>query len=361
MARPPSAVRPRRSRLTIAVTGAAGPLGGRLLTRLAAEKPRPQLVGLDTDVARVAGVDWRRCDVRDPTLRRCLEGVDVVVQLAIDRRADAALDERRTVNVKGTDNLLRAARAAGCRRVVLLTSAMVYGALPDNAVPLVEDSPLRAEADESLVGDWLEMERLAQLADDDAGGFEVVVVRPASLVGEVSDSMLPRLLEAPRLLAIRDAPAHWQLCHVDDAVEALAWAALGKVDGPLTVGCHGWLTQAEVERLSGLRSLVVPKAVAISTAERLHRVGVLPAPASELHYLAHPWVVGSERLVAAGWEPRWDNASALRDHLDRLGDRVGRSGTIGRKGATRAAAGATVAVVGTVAIARARARRRRRG
>jgi hypothetical protein len=101
--------------------------------------------------------------------------------------------------------------------------------------------------------------------------------------------------------------------------------------------------------------------MAFATAERLHRIGVLPSPASELHYLAHPWVIDSQRLRAAGWTPSWDNADALRAHLDALGDRAGRRlPRLQRKDATRAAAGATVALVGTVAIARARAARRRR-
>ena len=36
--------------------------------------------------------------------------------------------------------MLTAAAAAGVHRVVLCTSAMVYGALPDNDVPLAEDA-----------------------------------------------------------------------------------------------------------------------------------------------------------------------------------------------------------------------------
>jgi nucleoside-diphosphate-sugar epimerase len=188
------------------------------------------------------------------------------------------------------------------------------------------------------------------------------MVRPASVVGPVSDGLLPRLFEAPRLLALRDGDPRWQFCHVDDLVSALEWAALGRVDGVVSVGCDGWLTQREVEQVSGMRSIVVPSSLAFATAERLQRVGVLPAPASELHYLFNPWVVGSQQLRAAGWEPQWDNAGALRAHLDALGDRAGRGALarVQRRDATRAAAGATVAVVGALAIARTRAARRRR-
>ena len=84
--------------------------------------------------------------------------------------------------------------------------------------------------------------------------------------------------------------------------------------------------------------------IAYATAERLHRIGVLPAPASELRYLANPWVVGSQRLRAAGWEPGWTNEAALAAHLETAGDTPGRAvSRLQRKDATRAAAGAAVA------------------
>jgi nucleoside-diphosphate-sugar epimerase len=363
MATGKASVRAERIAPTVAATGARGEIGGRVVRRLVEGGQCKKVIGIDTARSEhvVPGVTWRRADVRDPALRSRFAGVHTVVHLATDRRPDAPAVERRTVNVRGTDTVLTAAAAAGVSRVVLLTSAMVYGAADTNPVPLPDDAPIRAEPDLSLVGDWVEMERLAAVTARAHPSVDIVSVRPASVVGPASDALLPRLFEAPRLLAIKDVEAHWQFCHVDDLADALVWAALGRVDGRLTVASAGWLSQEDVERISGLRSLVVPAAMAFGAAERLHRVGILPAPASELHYLAHPWVVGADRLTEAGWQAAWDNESALRAHLDELGDRAGRGlPRLQRKDATRAAAGATVALVGTVAIARARAARRRR-
>ena len=149
--------------------------------------------------------------------------------------------DRRALNVRGTDVLLTAAAAAGVRRLVLLTSAMVYGANPDNQVPLAEDAPLRAEPDLTLVGDWVEIERLATRAARAYPSLQVVRVRPASLVGAVSDAMLPRLFDAPRLLVIKGSRPRWQFCHVDDLVSALVLAADGTVTDAVTVAADGWL------------------------------------------------------------------------------------------------------------------------
>jgi nucleoside-diphosphate-sugar epimerase len=273
--------------------------------------------------------------------------------------------ERRAVNVRGTEVLLDAAAAAGVRRVVLLTSAMVYGAHPGNPVPLDEDAPVQTGLPDGLVGDWVAMERAAFEAAGGARPLDVTMIRPASLVGLVSDALLPGLFEAVRLLAIRDGRCRWQFCHTDDLIDAVVAAATGVVSGAVTVGADGWLEQAEVESLAGMRSVVLRQSVAFATAQRLHRIGALSSPSSDLHYLVHPWVVGAQRLRATGWTPRWDNEAALNEHLRLLGDRAGRSlVVVDRKDATRAAAGAaagagaTLAVIGSLALARARSRRR---
>lgn len=357
-------VRRRRSALTVGVTGAAGPLGGALIDRLAQCTPRPKVIALDTVRRHAPGATWRIADIGDPALAHRLAGIEVVVHLAVDRSPATPAADRRAVNVHGTETLLAAAAAAGVERVVVLTSAMVYGAHPANPVPLEEDAPLLMEATAGLVADWVAMERAALARVSTDPPFEVTVVRPASLVGPVTDALLPGLFEAVRLLGIRDADCHWQFCHVDDLLDALVAAALGQVNGAVTVGCEGWLTGDEVEAIAEMRSVVVPSSVAFATAERLHRVGALTSPSSDLHYLVHPWVVGSQRLRATGWVPRWTNEAALREHLRLLGDRAGRGLiVVDRKDATRAAAGAaagagaTLAVIGSFALARARRRR----
>jgi nucleoside-diphosphate-sugar epimerase len=338
----------------VAVTGAASWLGLATMRALLARDPAPRVIGLDTARASVPGVTWRTVDIGGDQLAAELAGADTVIHLATDRVPSTDVAIRRAVNVRGTERLLDAARCADVARVVLLTSAMVYGAAADNPVPLDEDAPLHADPGPGLVGDWLGMERAAAHHSHSGRPPEVTVVRPASLVGGQSTALLPGLFEAVRVLALRDARCLWQFCHVDDLVAALVAAASGTVSGVVTVGCEGYLEREQVERISGLHSVVVPHALARVTAERLHRVGAIASPAGDLEYLMHPWVIGAQRLRETGWTPRWTNERALADHLQRLGDRAGKSLLIvDRKDATRAATGATIALVGSLAIARA--------
>ncbi len=350
----------RRSAPTIAVTGAAGGLGRILAARLAANSAVGRVVAIDDHRSELAGVSWRVLDVRDPLIAERFSGVDTVVHLAVDTSVGSDRQARTALNVRGTQTVLTAAAAAAVKRVVLCTSAMVYGADADNPVPLEEDAPLRATEDGSLVSDLLEIERLAERAPRTHPGLSITVVRPAVVVGPDVDSVLTRHFEAPRLLVVRDSRPAWQFCHVDDLASALEYASLGLVEGIVTVGCEGWLHQEDVERLSGVRRIELPAPVAFGTAERLHRLGVIPAPASDLEYVTYPWVIPSTRLRAAGWRPMYDNLTAFHVLLQQAAGRHAiASRRLGRRDATIGAAGATVAILGTAAVVR-RARKRRR-
>jgi nucleoside-diphosphate-sugar epimerase len=344
----------------VAVTGAAAGIGHALTVRLAASPKVKRVIAIDGQRGDIAGVTWRVADVRDPALAGRLAGVDVVVHTDLDLAPDSDARQRRAFNVRGAQTVLTCAAAARVGRVILLTSAMVYGARPDNPVPLPEDAPLAAEADSSVAGDLLEIEQVARRSPRTNPGMAVTVVRPAALVGDAVDTLVTRHFEAPRLLTVKGCAPRWQFCHVDDLTSALEFAVAGGIDGQFTVGCDGWLEQDAVEQISGLKSIELPARLTFGTAQRLHRLGVTPAPAIDLRYVVYPWVTDGAALRSAGWRPRFGNAEALRVLLDQRHGHYAVAGRrIARKEATITAAGATVAVIGTAAIVR-RARRRHR-
>lgn len=371
MSTEPGAVRARRNAgagtgsagRTIAVVGAASGVGRLLAARLAAARDDiRRVVAIDTTRGDVDGVTWRVFDYTQPALVSRLSGCDTVVHAAVDLGVTDRPSDRSRRNIRGVQAVLTASAAAGVARVIVITSAMVYGATPDNPVPILEDAPLRATEDGALLSDLLQIEQLCMRSTNAHPGMAVTVVRPAMVVGPGVDTVLTRHFEAPRLLVVRGTEPAWQLCHLDDLASALELAAVAGLDGPLTVGCDGWLSQNEVEALSGRGRIELPGSFAYGTAERLHRLGITPAPASELHFVTNPWVVSSERLRAAGWRPEHDNATALEAMLEEIAGRHAvASRRIGRREtATLGAAGATVAVLGTAAVVR-RARRRRAG
>jgi hypothetical protein len=107
-----------------------------------------------------------------------------------------------------------------------------------------------------------------------------------------------------------------------------------------------------------MRHVELTESMAFSTAERLHRLGVLPAPASDLDFVVRPWAVSSARLLEAGWSPTYDNATCLGVLLEQVrGHHAVASRRLDRKDAALGAAGAAVALVGTASVVRRRRRR----
>ncbi|GGL98649.1 NAD-dependent epimerase/dehydratase family protein [Nakamurella endophytica] len=128
----------------VAVTGAAGLVGGMLRPRLSRPGRTLRLIDLRTPAEPLtAGEEFVRASVTDPdAMAAAMAGVDTVVHLgglSGEDRWDRIID----VNVRGTNTLFEAARTAGVRRIVYASSNHAVGyhrqepstVLPDHLVP----------------------------------------------------------------------------------------------------------------------------------------------------------------------------------------------------------------------------------
>ncbi len=296
-----------------------------------------------------------------------LDGASVVVLVGhtgdLASTGSRGAHDRQKAIVAHTQRTLAAARAAKVTHLVAISSATVHGAWPDR--PEIHDGTAVATFDEAslggLVGDLLAMEAVLERGARRASP-RITVLRPAALAGVGVDTFVTRHFEAPRLLTVRGAVRTWQFVHVEDVVAAAGFAVEHGLVGPLTVGATDVLEPEQVERAAGMRRIELAATTAFGTAERLHKVGVLPSPAAELAFVVYPWTVASDRLRAAGWAPRWSSAQCLDVLLEGVQGRVAVAGRrLGsRDAAAIGAAGAAVAFVGTAAVWRqARARRGR--
>jgi nucleoside-diphosphate-sugar epimerase len=208
----PGPVRPRRNDdAVVAVTGAGSGAGAVVLAQLAASSRVARVIGVD-DCPRPAGVpaEWHQADGLDPGLTAAFAGVTAVAHCAVDLQSDPDRAGQRQRNTRAAQTAITAAFAAGVRRVVVLSSALVYGAYADNPVPLPDDAPLRAVPESSAVGDLLEIERIAAASRRSHRGLAVTVLRPAVVLGAGDREPMAALLGAPRLLRIRGADTRWQ-------------------------------------------------------------------------------------------------------------------------------------------------------
>ncbi len=304
--------------VTIAVTGAAGLIGRQLVPALAADPTVTRVVALDVrePIRRLPGVEFHLADVLHRDLKPLLEDVDVLVHLAsvVDPIPDEHLMAR--VNVEGTRRVLDAASAVGIRKIVRVSSAAVYGAWADNAVPLTEDAPLRPNRAFSPAVQAAEVERLLAEWRDNHPGVVVTVLRTAPVLGPGAERLPSRLLLGRPRLRVRAATPPVQAAHVDDLVTAIAHVALADHPGTFNVASDGWIDHDDAE------ALLPPTRVPPVPAELLERVltrtwstGLGEVPPGVVPYLIHPWIITNEKLKTTGWRPTHSNQEALRDGL----------------------------------------------
>ncbi|MBW3594686.1 MAG: SDR family oxidoreductase [Actinobacteria bacterium] len=289
--------------LTVAVTGAAGYLGGRLISGLCSDDSIAKVLGFDVRVPEIAHPKFvfDSIDVRDPALEARFEGVDVVVHLAFVM--DPIHDEAtmRDINVNGSQNVFRGAAKSGVKKIVYTSSALVYGAHPDNDFRLTEDSPLRANLDFSYAAHKLEVEYVVREIQDAFPDVNFVIFRPAIVFGPNVDNAWSHAMEFPLLFTVRGYKSPLQFVHEDDVARALHLAVTGNLEGPYNVAPDDWVDHDDLLSLSGRRSVQVAEPVAFSLVDRMWAMKMAEAPSGMLHYVMYPWVVSSQRLKEAGF------------------------------------------------------------
>ena len=286
------------------VTGASGFVGSRLVRRLA--EAGEELAGtFFGDAPRPTGVEMREIDLRDrAALNAVVEELDpqVIIHLAGLSHVGAswrALADYFQVNVLGTENLLRA--AAG-RRLVMASSAEVYGLVPEDEQPLSEERRLAPQSPYALTK--AAAERLVL----PAGG---IIVRSFNVVGpgQAANFALPAF--AAQLAAIRagsqkailkvgNLAACRDFLHLDDAV-----------DGYLAVAARG--IEGEVYNLGSgeTRSIgdMLDRLVAVSRVAARVEIDPQRFRPVDLPLLQ----ADASRLRALGWAPRRTLEAALEE------------------------------------------------
>lgn len=318
------------------------------------------LAGRTTERLSIDAVGVRRIGLHDaPADRRAaLEGVGTLVLVDVASGEDVDGTGGGEIDLAGVRGLLADASEASVRSLVVLSSAMVYGARSDNAVPLTEDAPIRPEPASAYAVQRAELERLVDDFRADGAGRTVAVLRPAVVVHGGATEWLRRSPWGRRGLPPDEIVAPRQFVHLDDVVSAIAVACDQRLDGTFNVGPDGWVAGETFAALVGGVMTPLPARVRkVLWKVRRALAGPLQPGGIEV-YTEQPWVVASDRLRAVGWEPTHTAEETLVEADPARGWRA--LGPRARQELSLAAVGALVVGVAVGGVAVARRRRRSR-
>jgi nucleoside-diphosphate-sugar epimerase len=211
------------------VTGGSGFLGSNLIAALRARGDEVRALARSdaaADAVRRAGAEPVRGELDDEAaLRDGMAGCEVVFHVAALAALWGPYEQFYRVNVAGTEHALAAARAAGVRRFVYVSSESV---LLDGK-PIVDADETRPRAAKP-VGFYPQTKALAEERVLAANSPELatVIVRPRTIWGRGDSTVLPQLARAVRSGKFRwiDGGRHRiSTTHVANACEGLILAA----------------------------------------------------------------------------------------------------------------------------------------
>ncbi|HMK97327.1 MAG TPA: NAD-dependent epimerase/dehydratase family protein, partial [Acidimicrobiales bacterium] len=241
-------------------------------------------------------------------------------------------------NLAVLQNVLDAAEAIEPLQLVHLSSATVYGAWPDNPVPISEEVEPRPNPQFLYAVEKREAELLVERWGRDHPEVSLAVLRPACTVGSPGHPLYQTLARNKRPLVGADGRVV-QYLHVDDLASAVVHAFSQELSGTFNVAPDAGIREELAGTLTG-GPAALPLLAALGS--RLRRRG---APVGARPYAEHSWAVAGDRLRQTGWQPEYTSEQALvvsdaKRHWDELpqGRRV--SVVLSTAGVTLAAAGA---------------------
>jgi nucleoside-diphosphate-sugar epimerase len=234
------------------------------------------------------------------------QGLVAVLLMAADTDRLSRHGRSLTVEVAAALEVIDATPSVD--HVVLVSSAMVYGAWENNPVPLTEDAVVRPDPAFAFARQLAAIEAAVERWRDATPGRAVAVLRPVVAMAAGSTSGLAAALAAAtgRRIAQDDPPA--QFVHLDDLAAAIALAVRRRLDGVFNVAPDGSVPAARVRALSGgVWRVRLPDRWGDTVSAWRWRLLRGPVPPGVQRYARSTWLVSNDRLRAEGWRPTVTN------------------------------------------------------
>ncbi|HLV77077.1 MAG TPA: SDR family oxidoreductase [Marinobacter sp.] len=259
-----------QSRPRLLITGAGGALSQQVITRL---KRSCDIVAIDFRQQVYLGddipsycIDLNNRSFEDLFRRYRFDGI---IHLGRLRTSELTRMRRYNANVLGTQKLLDFAHKYQVKRVIILSTFHVYGAMAYNPALIDEEAPLKSAGLSADLIDSVELENLANIYLWRYPELNITVLRPCNIVGPGVRNTISSLLSSERAPVLAGFSPMMQFIHIDDMADAIVLTWQKPVKGVFNVAPHDWVPYQQALKICGCKRIpiisippAVPKAIA---------------------------------------------------------------------------------------------------
>ena len=306
---------------TVLVVGVSRHLGGAFARRLSRDASVERIIGVDVVPPRhgIGRAEFMRADIRSPLIGRIIAGneVDTIVHMGViaTPRAGGGRSSQKEVNVIGTMQLLAACqRADSVRKLIVKSTAGVYGSSPRDPAMFTEDMSAKRMPRSGWARDSVEVEGYVRGLSRKRPEMEITTLRFANVIGPRIRTAFTDHFSLPVIPIPLGYDARLQFVHEDDCVAAMIRAVHVPGVGPVNIAGDGILTASQAANIAGRPFVLVPRIATGAVADVAKRLGLIDIGADQLDMLSFGRGLDTTRMrEVLGFEPAYSTRAAYED------------------------------------------------
>ena len=290
----------------ILITGAAGALAQQVIEQL---RDTCDLVAVDFREQVYLGddipsycIDFNKRVFEDLFRRYQFDGV---IHMGRIMSSQLTRMRRYNANVLGTQKLLDLSHKYGIKRVVVLSTFHVYGAVAYNPALIDEAAPLKSAGLSADLIDSVELENLANIFLWRYPELNITILRPCNIVGPGVRNTISTLLASERAPVLAGFSPMMQFIHIDDMADAIVLAYKKPTRGVYNVAPQDWVAYQHALKLCGCKRIQVPSIPPMVPKMILGTLKLKSFPSYLMAFFKYPVVIDGRAFVNEfGFEPK---------------------------------------------------------
>lgn len=288
--------------LFIGIAGGLAQMTARLILN---EHPDWEVVGIDSrDVSKVPqlknmtvmNLKYSRGNFENLFRTHQFDVVYHLGRISHSSNEQNVLAKRIDLSVMGTNRILDLCERSAVKKVIILSTFHVYGALPDNSIFLNEDAPLRASIKHPELRDVVEMDQICtNWMWKNQNSISTVVLRPCNIVGTQIQNSMTKFLSGAFAINPMDYNPFFQFIHEFDMANVLYRSLDAVPTGTYNVAGSDFIALREALEVIGTRSFKFPMILAGGLNKALKVVNA-EVPDYLLEYLKFSCLISNAEL-----------------------------------------------------------------